>query len=110
MPDGIAVRFIARRGSDRGAVASRLGRTTSAQGTSTAKAMPAQLPQPELHQLPPDEALERITERSIGTGSTPEAELARIREQGYAVNRKESGEGVASVLIRAANEIGDQLG
>ena len=37
--------------------------------------------------------------RSIGSRDKLEAELSRIREQGYAVNREESEEGVASVAV-----------
>jgi DNA-binding IclR family transcriptional regulator len=103
------------------------------------------LSQPELHQLLPDQELARITAHSIGSRTELEAELSAIRERGYAVNREESEEGVASVavpiptgapglrlalnaaaprdrlnssqyaavaaaLVKAAKEIGDQLG
>jgi DNA-binding IclR family transcriptional regulator len=67
--------------------------------TSTGKVMLAQLPLAELHQLLPEENLERITDRSIGSRTKLEAELSRIREQGYAFNREESEEGVASVAV-----------
>ena len=95
--------------------------------------------------LLPHEQLERITAASIGSRAELEAELSRIRERGYAINREESEEGVASVavpiptrapglrlalnaaapthrldssqhasvaavLVKAAKEIGDQLG
>lgn len=146
MLDGAAVRFIAAvEGPTAVRVASRLGRSMPAHCTSTGKVMLAELPQPELHQLLPDENLERITSRSIGNRTALEAELSRIREQGYAVNREESEEGVASVavvipthapglrlalnaaaprhrltkarysstaaaLVKAAEEIGDQIG
>lgn len=146
MLDGAAVRFIAAvEGPTAVRVASRLGRAMPAHCTSTGKAMLAQLSQRELHQLLPDEELERVTPRSIGSRTTLEAELAKVRELGYAVNREESEEGVASVavpiptqapglrlalnaaapqhrlsksqcssvaasLIKAAKEIGDQLG
>jgi DNA-binding IclR family transcriptional regulator len=113
--------------------------------TSTGKAMLAQLSEAELRQLFPGQKLERITSYSIGGRAELEAELARVRERGYAVNREESEEGVASVavpiptrapglrlalnaaapqnrlassryasvaaaLVKAAKEIGDQLG
>jgi DNA-binding IclR family transcriptional regulator len=61
--------------------------------------MLAQLSQPELRQLLPDERLQRITSRSIGTRMELEAELSRIRERGYAINREESEEGVASIAV-----------
>lgn len=103
MLDGAAVRFIAAvEGPSAVRVASRLGRTMPAHCTSTGKAMLAQLPEPELHQLLPDETLERITGRSVGTRRALEAELTRIRDRGYAVNRQESEEGVASVAVPIA--------
>ncbi|MEE6139597.1 IclR family transcriptional regulator [Mycobacterium sp. 050128] len=146
MLDGANVRFVAAvEGPAAVRVASRLGRTMPAHCTSTGKVMLAQLSQPQLHALLPDEQLERITARSIASRAELEAELARIRERGYAINREESEEGVASVavpiptrapglrlalnaaapqhrldgaqhasvaaaLVKAAKEIGDQLG
>lgn len=146
MLDGAGVRFIAAvEGPTAVRVASRLGRTMPAHCTSTGKAMLAQLPESELRRLLPDEQLERITPHSIGSRSQLERELSRVRKQGYATNREESEEGVASVavpiptrapglrlalnaaapqhrltksqyasvaapLIKAAKEIGDQLG
>jgi DNA-binding IclR family transcriptional regulator len=100
MLDGAAVRFIAAvEGPTAVRVASRLGRTMPAHCTSTGKVMLAGLSQPELHQLLPDEKLERITPQSIGTRTELEAELSRIRERGYGVNREESEEGVTSVAV-----------
>ena len=100
MLEGAAVRFIAAvEGPPAVRVASRLGRTMPAHCTSTGKAMLAQLSQLELRQLLPDEDLEAVTPRSIGSRTALEAELARVRERGYAVNREESEEGVASVAV-----------
>jgi DNA-binding IclR family transcriptional regulator len=146
MLDGANVRFVAAFEAPAAVrVVSRLGRTMPAHCTSTGKVMLAQLSQPELRALLPDEQLERITAASIGNRSELEAELSRIRERGYAINREESEEGVASVavliptrapglrlalnaaapthrldsaqhasvaavLVKAAKEIGDQLG
>ena len=146
MLDGANVRFVAAvEGPAAVRVASRLGRTMPAHCTSTGKVMLAQLSQPELRALLPDEQLERITAASIGSRAELEAELARIRERGYAINWEESEEGVAlvavpiptrapglrlalnaaaprhrldavqlssvaAVLVKAAKEIGDQLG
>ncbi|MCV7196877.1 IclR family transcriptional regulator [Mycobacterium angelicum] len=144
--DGAGVRFIAAvEGPAAVRVASRLGRTMPAHCTSTGKVLLSQLPEAELRQLLPQDELQGITARSIGTRAELEAELAAIRKRGYAVNREESEEGVASVavaipsrapglrlalnaaaplnrlesaqypaiataLIKAAKEIGDQLG
>ncbi|BDB43275.1 MULTISPECIES: IclR family transcriptional regulator [Mycobacterium] len=146
MLDGAEVRFVAAIEGPRAVrVASRLGRTMAAHCTSTGKVLLAQLPETELRQLLPDESLATITSRSIGSRSRLEAELSRIRAQGYATNREESEEGVASVavpiptrapglllalnaaapqnrlpakqypavaaaLVKAAKQIGDQLG
>jgi DNA-binding IclR family transcriptional regulator len=100
MLDGASVRFVAAvEGPAAVRVASRLGRTMPAHCTSTGKVMLAQLPQPELHRLLPHQRLERITGHSIGSRTELEAELAGIRERGYAINREESEEGVASVAV-----------
>src|ERR1700754_4751730 len=100
MLDGAGVRFVAAvEGPTAVRVASRLGRTMPAHCTSTGKAMLAQLSQPELHALLPDQQLERITTHSIASRAELEAELARIRERGYAISLEESEQGVASVAV-----------
>jgi DNA-binding IclR family transcriptional regulator len=100
MLDGANVRFVAAvEGPAAVRVVSRLGRTMPAHCTSTGKVMLAQLSRPELRALLPGEQLERITAASIGNRSELEAELSRIRERGYAINREESEEGVASVAV-----------
>lgn len=100
MLDGASVRFVAAvEGPSAVRVASRLGRTMPAHCTSTGKAMLAQLPESELRQLLPHEDLARITPHSLGSRSRLEDELSAIRERGYAVNREESEEGVASVAV-----------
>ncbi len=100
MLDGAGVRFVAAvEGPAAVRVASRLGRTLPAHCTSTGKVMLAHLPQPELRQLLPHERLERITSHSIGSRTELEAQLSGIRERGYATNREESEDGVASVAV-----------
>jgi DNA-binding IclR family transcriptional regulator len=100
MLDGANVHFVAAvEGPAAVRVASRLGRTMPAHCTSTGKVMLAQLSEAELRQVLSHETLERITSRSIGTRTELEAELSRIRERGYAINREESEEGVASVAV-----------
>lgn len=100
MLDGAGVRFVAAvEGPAAVRVASRLGRSMPAHCTSTGKVMLAQLPEAELRQLLPHEKLDRITASSIGSRTELEAELAAIRARGYAVNREESEEGVASVAV-----------
>jgi len=100
MLDGANVRFVAAvEGPAAVRVASRLGRTMPAHCTSTGKVMLAQLSQAELRQLLPDERLAPITSHSIASRTELEVELSRIRERGYAINREESEEGVASVAV-----------
>lgn len=100
MLDGASVRFVAAvEGPAAVRVASRLGRTMPAHCTSTGKVMLAQLSPPELRALLPRERLERITSHSIASRAELEAELSGIRERGYATNREESEEGVASVAV-----------
>ncbi|OBI90634.1 IclR family transcriptional regulator [Mycobacterium asiaticum] len=100
MLDGASVRFVAAtEGPKAVRVASRLGRTMPAHCTSTGKALLAQLSESELRQVIPHEQLEAITARSIVSRARLASELIRIRERGYATNREESEEGVASVAV-----------
>lgn len=98
--DGRTVRFIAALESPSAVrVASRLGKVMPAHCTSTGKAMLAELSLDELHQLYPTEELEQVTPQSISTRTELEAQLEEVRRNGYAVNREESEEGVASVAV-----------
>jgi len=98
--EGATVRFIAAtEGPAAVRVASRLGRTMPAHCTSTGKALLARLTNAEIDHLYPQEDLERVTAHSVGTKTELLIELARIRQQGYAVNREESEDGVASVAV-----------
>jgi DNA-binding IclR family transcriptional regulator len=104
MLDGANVRFVAAvEGPAAVRVASRLGRTLPAHCTSTGKALLAQLTESELHQLLPHEQLHGVTPHSIAGRSELEEELSRTRRRGYAVNREESEEGVASVAVPIPN-------
>jgi DNA-binding IclR family transcriptional regulator len=100
MLDGAAVRFVAAvEGPTAVRVASRLGVAMPAHCTSTGKALLAQLPDVELDQLYPIEELDSVTEHSIRSRTELLNELGRIRQRGYAVNREESEEGVASLAV-----------
>jgi DNA-binding IclR family transcriptional regulator len=100
MLDGATVRFIAaQEGPAAVRVATRLGRAMPAHCTSTGKALLAQLSESELDHLYQEEELERITAHSIGSRTELLVELGRIRRRGYAVNREESEESVASVAV-----------
>jgi DNA-binding IclR family transcriptional regulator len=98
--DGAMVRFIdAIESSQALRVASRLGRSMPAASTSTGKAMLAQLSPEELHALYPDQVLEGLTDRSVGTVAELEKQLATVRSRGYAVSAEESERGVSSVAV-----------
>ncbi|HLU56126.1 MAG TPA: IclR family transcriptional regulator [Pseudonocardia sp.] len=98
--DGATVRFIDAIESPRAVrVASRLGQSMPAHCTSSGKAMLAQLPTEQLHQLYPQEELPGLTPRSIRSRSQLEKEVAAIRKRGYATSAEESEEGVSSVSV-----------
>ena len=100
MLEGATLRFVAAVEAPTAVrVASRLGLTMPAHCTSTGKAMLAQLSETEIHRLYPREDLERLTDYSIGTRTELLAELGRIRQRGYAINREESEDSVASVAV-----------
>jgi DNA-binding IclR family transcriptional regulator len=96
--EGSHVRFLDAVESRRAVrVVSRVGRSLPAHCTSLGKALLATLDDAELARLYPEENLEQVTARSISTRSELEAALQQVRELGYATNREESEEGVASV-------------
>lgn len=98
--DGTNVRFLDAIESRRAVrVASRLGRSSPAHCTSLGKALLVTLERSEFGRLYPDEHLEQVTPKSISTRSALEVALAQVRKQGYATNREESEEGVASVSV-----------
>jgi len=81
-------------------VAARTGTALAANCTASGKAMLAALPAPELAALFPDgAALPALTRHSITSRGRLEDELAAVRERGFALNREESEDGVASVAV-----------
>lgn len=79
-------------------VASRTGNVLPASCTASGKALLAELAPDEIRRMfPARQALASTTSRSITRRSQLEAELARVRAHGCAVNDEESEEGVASV-------------
>jgi DNA-binding IclR family transcriptional regulator len=80
-------------------VASRMGKSLPAHCTSLGKALLAQLDEDEFERLYPSASLTTVTDKSIGDRATLERELGKVRKAGYATNREESEEGVASVAV-----------
>jgi DNA-binding IclR family transcriptional regulator len=98
--EGTMVRFLDAIESTRAVrVASRLGRSLPAHATSTGKAILADLTLEELRRLYPDEELAQVTSKSLSRRVDLERQLDRVRRLGYATNREESEEGVASVAV-----------
>jgi len=81
-------------------VAARTGSVLAATCTASGKALLASLPDGEVGALFPDDAsLVALTAKSITKRSRLLKELRGIRERGFAINREESEEGVASVGV-----------
>jgi DNA-binding IclR family transcriptional regulator len=98
--DGTTVRFIDAVESPKATrVASRLGKLMPANCTSTGKALLSYLSAEELKRLYPAEELPALTPNSIRTMPALEAELEKIRRQGYATSNQESEDGVCSVAV-----------
>jgi DNA-binding IclR family transcriptional regulator len=98
--EGNAVHFIDSIESQRAVrVGSRLGRFMPAHCTSTGKSLLARLEDTELRLLYPDEKLEQLTPRSIGTFPALMAELAKVRKNGFATSIEESEDGVTSTAV-----------
>ncbi len=90
-------------------VASRIGTDLPAHCTSTGKALLAELSEEQLHRLYPHEEIEIVTSHSISTRSALEAQLEKVRRDGYASNREESEDGVASVAVAVPSSNGVRL-
>jgi DNA-binding IclR family transcriptional regulator len=104
--EGAQVRFVEAIESRRAVrVASRLGRSLPAHCTSIGKAMLAELDAAELDRLFPGDDLPQMTGRSIADGKSLRRELAGVRRRGYATNREESEEGVASVAVAVPSQM-----
>lgn len=98
--EGDRIRFLAVAEPDVAVrVASRLGKSYPAHCTSTGKALLAELSDEQFLRLYPNEQLEAITENSLTTRAALTEQLSKTRLDGYAVNRQESEEGVASVAV-----------
>ncbi len=83
-------------------VAARTGAALPANCTASGKAMLAALPEPEVTALFGEAALPALTKRSVTRLPDLLAELNRVRKRGYALNREESQDGVASVAVAVA--------
>jgi IclR family transcriptional regulator, acetate operon repressor len=112
MLDGANVRFLDAAESNFALrVASRTGNTLPAYATSIGKAMLAQLSADELRALYPKERLpEQPTKKTLTSRTKLEAELAKVRERGYAINASESADGVSSVGVAVVHPVRGTIG
>jgi IclR family acetate operon transcriptional repressor len=78
-------------------IPSAMGRGYPAHATSLGKVLLAHLPGEELEAVIAERGLARYTPRTIITRGALEAELARIRRDGFAVDREEYDEGLVCI-------------
>jgi IclR family transcriptional regulator, acetate operon repressor len=91
-------------------VSGRVGRLLPAHATSIGKAMLASLRDDDVLALYPGEALQSVTQKTVTSRAELQAELARVRKRGYAVNDGESEDGVSSVGVSVADRRGVLVG
>jgi DNA-binding IclR family transcriptional regulator len=80
-------------------VVSRTGRAYPAHATSAGKAMIASLSQRQVATLLHASRLQKVTSKTISSQQELAAQLALVRELGYATNSEEAEEGVASISV-----------
>lgn len=86
--------------------ASRVGIRLPAHTVSGGKALLAELPADRFRELYPSPRLDGRTSRSIATRAALEAELARVRDLGFAVNLGESEPDVGAVGVTVRDTLG----
>jgi DNA-binding IclR family transcriptional regulator len=78
-------------------LASSVGRRNPAYCTAVGKAILAFLPEPQVESAAQKHGFRQLTRRTISNMLELKAELARVRETGYAVDHEENEEGVCCV-------------
>lgn len=102
--EGNLVRYVDAVESDRTLrVTARTGQLLPASCTSAGKALLAELSPEQVRALYPTGELPAQTPHSLKTMDALERALDQVREQGYAINREESEDGVGSVAIALVN-------
>jgi DNA-binding IclR family transcriptional regulator len=89
---------------------SRTGDVLPAHCTAGGKALLAELDPAALERLYPEEELPGLTASSIATRATLRAELAGVRERGYATNQVESEEDLHAVARAVRDPVGRIVG
>jgi IclR family KDG regulon transcriptional repressor len=106
--EGAEVLYIAKEeGTNTIRMVSAVGRRFPAHGTGVGKMMLSALPAEELDRLyPPDKPLTPITSRTITDPTAFRAELAEIRQRGYATDFEESTPGLCCIAAPIFNAEG----
>lgn len=90
-------------------VGNRTGVSRLAHTSAVGKAILAELPQSELARRYPDEELAAPTPAAVASRDSLFAELAGIRQQGYALNWEESVEGTSAVAAAVRDPTGSPV-
>jgi DNA-binding IclR family transcriptional regulator len=85
---------------------SRVGTRLPAHCTAGGKALLAELPDDQIRELYPDEELEQLTSRSVGTVTGLLARVDETRRHGYALNDGESEEELRAVAVAIRDAAG----
>ena len=105
------VLYVAKEeGGGRMRMVSMIGRTVPAHGTGVGKMLLARLDPADFDRLyPPATPLERLTERTITDPEAFRAELAAIRQRGYATDHGESTLGIECLAAPVLDVHGDTI-
>ncbi|MEQ3549850.1 IclR family transcriptional regulator [Pseudonocardia nematodicida] len=87
-------------------VGSRTGVSMPAHCAASGKAVLSGLSDDVVVALYPDEVLQKVNEHSIGTRTDLLAELAVVRDRGYALSRQETEDGVVGIAVPVSG-VGD---
>lgn len=108
--DGRAVFVHTASGNKMGWAHERLGNRLYLHNTAVGKAVLAELPRLRVEQIVDKWGLPEETQNSITDRETLFAELADIREQGYAVNHAENFKELHAIGVAATNRSGGVIG
>ena len=108
--EGTNIRFVDFVESARAVrVGNRTGLVRLAHTSAVGKAILAELPLADLERRYPEEALATQTSASVASREALFAELAEIRQQGYALNWEESVEGTSAVAVALRDPTGSPV-
>ena len=107
---GKAVFIHTASGDKMGWAHERLGNRLYLHNTAFGKAILAAMPKARVEQVLDERGMPRETEQTITDRESLFAELAAIRERGYAVNHEENIEGLHAIGVSATEKSGNVIG